>query len=678
MVKRTSYSLLLFIFFISVQLTSQENVLTPVNIFDLKFVAETSMSPDKKFVAYSLNETRPFSEGAGGDYRNLYVYDVTEGVSTPFITGGKSIFSIGWTPDSKAITFRSNMGDGKGMQVHAIPVDGGEHYPLTDHAGSVSSYQLTSDGKNIVFVSSSPQDPVKKELLTRGFDAQFYEEEYRDLNLYIYNLDSKETKQLTNNVSVFDFVVSPDGKFAAAAIADKNLVDDSYMFKRIHIVDLATGSSTKLIDNPGKLGQMAWSPDGKYIAFNSGVDIFDSVNGSLFIVSVPNDKAFTDLRNYSKDFRGSVTAVDWKDNNTFLFAAEEGVDIVLSEQKIDAYERTIVIEPGQVVFRGFSNNNGTIIFAGNTKDHSSELFTFDVDSKKLTRHTDSNPWLTDIQLSKQVKHVFDARDGLDIEGVLLYPLNYEEGKKYPLIIYVHGGPEASVQNGWSTSYGMWGQIATAKGYFVYMPNYRASSGRGVEFTKYGYGDLAGGEFDDILDAINHFVEKGYVDKNRVGIGGGSYGGYFSAWAATRHSEHFAAAVSFVGVSNQISKRNTTDIPFEDYYVHWGIWTHENFELIYDRSPVKWASNNRTPTLILHGSEDPRVHPSQSLELYTSLKIHGNAPVRLVWYPGEGHGNRKNTSKLDYITRTMEWFDYYLTSDNPKDQLPEKYIQFDVE
>lgn len=678
MIKRVSYSLLLFFFSISVVLTGQENVLTPTNIFDLKFVAETSMSPDKKFIVYSVNETRPFSEGAGLDKRTLFLYNVADGVSTEINLDGKTAVSLGWKPDSKEITFRANMGDGKGMQVHALPVEGDDPYPLTEHSGAVSSYQLTPDGKNIVFVSSSQQDPIKKELLNRGFDAQFHDEEYRDLNLFIYNLETKETKQLTKNVSVFDFVVSPDGKYAAAAIADKNLVDDSYMFKRIHIVDLTTGTITKLIDNPGKLGQMSWSPDGKHLAFNSGVDIFDSVNGSLFIVSVPNNKEFTTLRNYSKDFRGSVIAVDWKDNNTVLFAAEEGVDIVLSEQKIDAEDRAILIKPEHVVFRNFSYVNGTIVFSGNTKDHPSELYTFEIESKELKRHTDSNPWLADIQLSKQVKHVFYARDGLDIEGVLLYPLNYEEGKNYPLIIYIHGGPEAAVQNGWTTSYGMWGNIATAKDYFVYMPNYRASSGRGVEFTKYGYGDLGGGEFDDILDAINHFAEKGYVDKNRVGIGGGSYGGYFSAWAATRHSEHFAAAVTFVGVSNQISKRFTTDIPYEDYYVHWGIWTYEDYELVYDRSPVKWATNNKTPTLILHGTEDPRVHPSQSLELYTALKIHGNAPVRLVWYPGEGHGNRKNTSKLDFITRTMEWFDYYLMSDNPKDQMPEKYIQFDVE
>jgi dipeptidyl aminopeptidase/acylaminoacyl peptidase len=260
--------------------------------------------------------------------------------------------------------------------------------------------------------------------------------------------------------------------------------------------------------------------------------------------------------------------------------------------------------------------------------------------------------------------------------VLLYPLNFKEGERYPLIVYIHGGPESCVKNGWSTNYNMWGQVAAAKDYFVFMPNYRASSGRNEEFSRMDFGDLADEEFNDVLDGIDFLIDKGWVDKNKVGIGGGSYGGYFSGWAATKHTDRFAAAVSFVGVSNQISKRNTTDIPYEDYYVHWGIWTHEDYELVYDRSPVKYAHQSKTPTLILHGKDDPRVHPSQSLELYRALKTHGKAPVRLVWYPGQGHGNTKNTSKLDYNLRTMEWFDYYLKSNKPKDKMPDKWLNID--
>jgi dipeptidyl aminopeptidase/acylaminoacyl peptidase len=353
------------------------------------------------------------------------------------------------------------------------------------------------------------------------------------------------------------------------------------------------------------------------------------------------------------------------------------VDIVLSEQRLDRPSRNILIQPAQVVFARFHYVDGLVAFAGNTWQHPSELYTFTLRRSNLQRHTDHNPWLADINMGQQRKLVYHARDGKDIEGVLVYPLDYQPGQRHSLIVYIHGGPEAAVKNGWSTNYNMWGQIAAARGHFVFMPNYRASSGRGVDFTMAGYGDLVGVEFDDVLDGIDHLVEIGYVDRDRVGMGGGSYGGYFSAWAATRHTDRFAASVTFVGISNQISKRKTTDIPWEDYYVHWGYWTHEDWQDVYSRSPLKYAHQSKTPTLILHGTEDPRVHPTQSLELYRAMKLHADAPVRLIWYNGEGHGNRVNVHRLDYIVRTMEWFDYFLDLQNPRDEMPHKYPDYKV-
>jgi dipeptidyl aminopeptidase/acylaminoacyl peptidase len=259
-----------------------------------------------------------------------------------------------------------------------------------------------------------------------------------------------------------------------------------------------------------------------------------------------------------------------------------------------------------------------------------------------------------------------------VEGILIHPIR-GPGKPAPLIVSVHGGPEAHDMNGWLTSYAAPGQVAAGRGYYVLVPNYRSSTGRGVAYSKLGQGDLAAGEFTDILDGVKFLVGRGLVDARKVGITGGSYGGYLSAWAATRHTEHFAAAVTFVGVSNQISKRGCTDIPMEDYLVHWKIWTDENVPLVWDRSPVAHARNSRTPTLICHGKDDPRVHPSQSLELYRALKNRGRAPVRLVWYPGEGHGNRNRASRLDYSLRMMRWFDHFLV-DGAKD-LPPAEIEY---
>jgi dipeptidyl aminopeptidase/acylaminoacyl peptidase len=203
------------------------------------------------------------------------------------------------------------------------------------------------------------------------------------------------------------------------------------------------------------------------------------------------------------------------------------------------------------------------------------------------------------------------------------------------------------------------QSLASQGYLVAYPNYRGSTGRGVAFSKMGQHDYAAAEFDDIVDAKQHLVELGLADAGKTGITGGSYGGYASMWAASALSEHFAAAVAFVGISDQISKFGTTDIPNEMYNVHARAWPWEDWDWMLKRSPVYHADKVRTPLLIMHGAKDPRVHPSQSLEMYRHVKVRTDTPVRLVYYPGEGHGNRNTAAQYDYGLRLERWMNHYL-------------------
>lgn len=675
MLKRISfYPLLIVVIFFSLTF-AQNRSLVYEDLFNIKNVNEAVISPDKKYIAYTLSVPRPLIDRPGNNYSNLFIYDLSNRTTKDIFERNLNITSIQWSKNSKNIFFLSRLNEDKFIQLYSISIDGGEPEKIFSVEENIISYSLSPDGNKIAFVRNDDVNPKKSELLSKGFDAEIYEEEYQNRTLYLYDINSKTIKQITKSVSVFEFSWSPDSKTIAAAIADKSLVDDSYMFKRIFIIDTETGDNYKLVDNPGKLTHLSVSPDGKHLAFVSASSINDAVSGSLFVCQIPNKKSFSELKNYSKGFEGSVISVKWKDNYTVIFNAEEGVDITLSEQNIISDKRKILIEGGKIVFNQFNFIDELFAITANTAYHPNELFIFNSKTNQIDKLTNHNSWLNDIKLAKQEKIEYFARDGLRIEGVLIYPLNFEEGKRFPLINYIHGGPEAAIQNGWNTNYGSWGQFAAAKDYFVFMPNYRASSGRGVDFTMMGFGDLAGKEFDDVIDGIDYLIKKGYVDSSRVGIGGGSYGGYFSAWAATKHTDRFAASVVFVGIGNQISKRYTTDIPFEDYFVHWGFWIYENENLVWERSPVRYAHLCQTPTLILHGKEDPRVHPSQGLELYRALKLHSKAPVRLVFYPGQGHGNTKNTARYDYLVRTMEWFEYYLKGNNPKDKMPDKYLKF---
>ena len=189
-----------------------------------------------------------------------------------------------------------------------------------------------------------------------------------------------------------------------------------------------------------------------------------------------------------------------------------------------------------------------------------------------------------------------------------------------------------------------------------------------------HGDMGGREFDDIVDGVDHLIAAGLVDSARVGVTGGSYGGYATAWLSTYYSDRFAAGVMSVGISNQISKVGTSDIPDEMYLVHNRLRPWDDWELFLERSPVYWADRSTTPLLILHGTEDQRVHPGQSMEMYRHLKLRGKAPVRLIFYPGEGHGNRNAGARLDYTLRSMRWLQHYLIG--PGGDMPDRDLDYE--
>jgi len=275
------------------------------------------------------------------------------------------------------------------------------------------------------------------------------------------------------------------------------------------------------------------------------------------------------------------------------------------------------------------------------------------------RMTHCNPGLDSIRLAKQEMVEFPARDGLKLQGILIHPLDEKRGTTYPLILCVHGGPEAHESNGWLTNYSRPGQLAAARGFAVFYPNYRGSTGRGVKFAEMCQADVAGKEFDDLVDAADYFIKSGLADKSKIGVTGGSYGGFASAWCATALSDHFAASVMFVGISDAISKKGTTDIPNEDFLVHTRSRAWDKWQYYLEHSPIYHVQKAHTPILILGGKDDTRVHPSQSLELYRFIKTLGKTPVRYIRYPGEQHGNRKAGGRLDYNLRMMQWMEHYL-------------------
>jgi dipeptidyl aminopeptidase/acylaminoacyl peptidase len=356
-----------------------------------------------------------------------------------------------------------------------------------------------------------------------------------------------------------------------------------------------------------------------------------------------------------------VRSVAWRDAGTVVAMADEGMATTVSAVDAATGARQVLVPAGGPAMWALSlSADGTrAAYVASTATRPWEVFGGAL-AGPLRALTDGNGWLDQRLLARQEVVRYKARDGLELEGVLIYPVSERAERRYPLVLVVHGGPEGNYKDGWMTNYGMPGQVAAGRGYAVFHPNYRGSTGRGVAFSKTSQGDPGGKEFDDLVDGVDHLVAAGLVDTARVGVTGGSYGGYATAWLATRYSERFAAGVMMVGISDKISKTGTTDIPEEELLVHarkrpWQDWQH-----FLERSPIYHADKGRTPLLVVHGARDPRVNPGQSLEMHRFLKLHGQAPVRLVLYPGEGHGNAKAAARLDYSLRQLRWLEHYLT------------------
>jgi dipeptidyl aminopeptidase/acylaminoacyl peptidase len=627
------------------------------DVAKLRSVFEIEVSPDGARQAYTLVVPRVPGEGEdGGAWTELWVAG-GEGDPRPFISGEVSVDSIAWASDGSAITFLSKRGDDEHKALYSIPLGGGEARRLLAHGDGIDGYAFSPDGKRLAFLAKQAEDEKSKELEEKGFKQIVFEEEWRPVEVWMVEIEGDDVSEpraleLTGSASRLSW--SPAGDKLAVALAPTSLIDDSYMSRRIHILDAASGEVTGRIDTTGKLGDVVWSPDGARLALLAGADVNDPTSGRLMVVEATGGAP----REVNPGLAGDAEAVAWQDAETLLWIASRGVGRSVERQRLDGAAETLLAAGGPI-WSGLSLAAGSVALAGSTPGHPNELFRWSLGGSEPMRVTDSNPWLAERRLAARKVIDFKARDGVDLQGLLVLPLDREEGKRVPLVMVVHGGPEAHFANGWLTAYSRPAQVLAARGFAVFFPNYRGSTGRGLEFAKTSQADPAGKEFDDLIDAVDHLIAKGLVDKEKVGVTGGSYGGYATAWSSTRYSERFAAGVMFVGISDKVSKLGTSDIPVELYSVHARRWPWEDYQLMLERSPIYYVEQARTPLLILGGDADPRVHPSQSLVLYRYLKILGNAPVRYVIYPGERHGNRKAAARWDYSLRAMRWLEHYL-------------------
>jgi dipeptidyl aminopeptidase/acylaminoacyl peptidase len=643
----------------------ETRALTPKDVARIRSVVELAMRPDGSAIAYTLSVPRePGRDPDGPAWSRLYVVRFDGSGERVYIGGAVNISHLRWSPDGKYLGYLARRDGDERRAIYVIPAEAGESLRLYMHETDIESFDWRPDGRAIAFVAREAEPAEPAELARKGFDAEIYEEDWLSRRIFVLELPAGpegpagEARMLDVPGQPWHVAWSPDGERLLADLSPTPLVDDRYMSRRLRVLDAAAGTVLARIDNPGKLGEFRWSPDGKLIALVSAADINDPREGRLMAVSAEGGAP----RDLLPGLEGHVESFAFVPGGKIVYLASVGVGSRLGRVRANGRGDEVLYEGTDPVLDALSldSRGRRAALVAESPAMPREVFALSLGKRgTLQRLTDVNPWLAEVDLGRQEIVRWTAADGLEIEGLLIHPIGRAEGERVPAIVVAHGGPESHFKNGWLTSYSRPGQMAAGRGYAVFYPNYRGSTGRGVAFAKADQGDGAGKEFDDVLAGVDMLIERGIADPARVGITGGSYGGYFTAWGSTRHSERFAAGVMFVGISDQLSKTGTSDIPKEMELVHWLTNPYENPELFLERSPIMYVKGARTPLLILHGKEDPRVNPGQSRELYRALKMMTDVPVRLVLYPGEGHGNRRAASRYDYSLRMLRWFDHFL-------------------
>lgn len=646
-----------------------QDPLTPEELLELKTVGVVRINPVKSEVLYSVTTPRGPNDKPGGPSAIYYLASMEDWVPTPLFEERPGAGSPQFSSDGNYIGFLYG-NKGEPRQVWIMSILEGDYRELTHEPSGVSQFKWQPGKKGIAYLTEEMTTDRERELTERGYDFIYYEENLKNnrLRMAWYDEEWNQTSvwELTHEGNTWDFEFDSQGSWIAASVSPKNLIDDRYMFRKIFLIDLANGSMKQVSENEGKLGNYSFSPDGRHLAYTAALNINDSQVSQAYVTDLQTGSI---LNLTPPDFRGHISWVGWKDNNHLLYYAGEGVHPTLSVVAVSGGPREVILNAADIgIIFGtphYTSDFKNFILYGSTPTDPGNLYYWNGKGKP-DKVTGLNPELADKILGKQEVIRYLARDGKEIEGIMIHPVGYEPGHSYPLIVYVHGGPESHETNGWKSSYSTPGQVMAGKGYLVLYLNYRASTGYGVDFAMEGFMDPAGKEFDDIADGIEWAVREKGADPDRVGLAGGSYGGFASAWFATYYTNYVKAVCMFVGISDVIGKRGTTDIPFEELYVHSGKKLEDQWQQDLERSPIYWAHQSKTATLIYGGAADTRVHPSQSIELYRRMKMNDHPAVRLVQYPGEGHGNRKQVGQIDVLYRQIEWLDWYVRDLHPLD------------
>ena len=598
----------------------------------------------------------------GGEARRIT--DAKEGVST---------FAL--SRDGRWLAYRS----GKTGEEHLyrLPVDGidtAKPDQLTKQAAGVGTWSWSPDGQRIYFLGPEKPDAEEKQRREKKFTVNIRNAETPLERLWALDLGSRKTEQLTSDApyAVSGVTISDDSKWVGFRgtsadrykrnITEQNINSDPYL------LEVATGQIERLVNNVevGESG-VSFSPDSRWVAFSAPDDLtrYSMKNQRVYVRGV-SDRGGT-WRKLGASFDGDLSIAFWaNDGNTIYF--NEGIRATNQVMALDVQKDTVRQLTNEKASLSVSRDDDTGVLLINYSDGTTPPALFTVAGIEQIANrpawkqlTDLNPHVRAFGLGEQEEITWKAKDGRMVGGVLVKPVGYQPGQRYPLIVAIHGGPASADVLSFNGGYGS--QVYAGAGYAVLRPNYRGSTNYGEAHRNGIVGNYFPPGFDDIMAGVDHLIAQGIVDGSRMGALGWSAGGHWSNWILT-HTDRFKAISSGAGTSNWISMYAQSDVQRNRQYYLGDKLPYDDFEAYWVQSPVRYIKSAKTPTMIHVVEGDPRVPSPQSVELHMALKRMG-VPTELFMYPGQSHGIPDARNQLVKSVSEMAWMDYYVRGKGEK-------------
>lgn len=638
------------------------------DVLALKSPGEIAISPNGQWVAFVVTQR---DLETNRNLSDIWLAGADGGEALQLTHGARDARAPAWAPDGSWLAFLSKRDSA--VQVHAIRPTGGEAWPVTDIKEDVAAFAISPDGRRLAFTSrgeESEEERARKKKF--GAPVVWDSATWRDwTHLHVAPLEegrAGEAERVSpDGRSVTSFVWAPDSRrlaWGAVAPADERAFpsrDRPTGLSReaqVFVSDAGGATPEQLTEMAGGASAVAWVDDLGLLVSGSG-QALGTYNRRLWLV--PTDRPGEPLE---------LTA-DLDENARYVAASADAL-LVEAQQGTGAGLFRIPLRDGRpageperltddrLFYSDFSANADLerVAFLAEGPSAPPDVHVSGTRTLQPIRRTELNPGARNFAYGTQrVVRWTSTHDGEEIEGVLTLPVGYREGDRVPLLLVIHGGPSGVSSNTFLPGGRYPIQVFAGLGYASLQPNYRGSTGYGERFRGLNRGHISGHDWIDVESGVDHLVNEGIADADRLGIMGWSFGGHHTFWGITQ-TDRFKAASAGAGANDLISMYSQTDLP-GFYHTYLGPKPWEDFDLYEQRSAYRFVDRVTTPLLIQVGEDDERVPAEQSIQFYEAMRALGRAPVKLVIYPGEGHGIRDVAHTRDLMQRNVEWFTHWI-------------------